>query len=239
MSINSNTCSLLQMLRKPHKPSSVSLAQVLCTGDDTRHSLWVNYTLLFTLSGLLTHCVSHPACLHIRTPFDEQSRTKPHRHLFSTPSSFCGTLLCLDRLNSSGISERISAAIANEGFCMSLAFRLTPLAPFPVPLLSCTMYISCYVTFNLCPLMATSVEGSCIIRSDPIPKSLKFGTNVSWSSALATSLSMLTSPASLPPSKLLLSKSRLHHQSFQALQARPDLERDTREVFSGVFHCHL
>ena len=117
-------------------------------------------------------------------PFDEWSRTKPHRHPFSASSSFCGTLLRFDCPNSSRISERISAAIAHEEFCTSLAFRLTPLAPFSDPLLSCTMHVSCYVKFNFCPLMVTSVEGSCIIGTDSIPKSSKFGTNVPRSLAL-------------------------------------------------------
>ena len=51
---------------------------------------------------LLTHCVSQPGCLHLRTPLDELLRTNPHRHPFSASVSHRGTLFRFDSPASSG-----------------------------------------------------------------------------------------------------------------------------------------
>lgn len=60
---------------------------------------------------VLTHWVSQPACLHLRTPPNEPSRTNPHKHPFSASASWRGTRLRFDRPDSLGISGSVATGM--------------------------------------------------------------------------------------------------------------------------------
>src|SRR6266545_6207980 len=97
--------------------------------------------------SVLTHCVSQPACLHSRTPFDEWLRTNPHKQPFSASASCCRTLLRFDCPDSSRVSERILVA---DGWFTSSTFTVCFSHPPSTIPLSCNSYSSYVSELLLC-----------------------------------------------------------------------------------------
>jgi len=101
-------CVLARMLHRPCTPNFVALAQVLHIKDDTRHIKWVRKWLSsHDTMYLPTESHSQLVCTAVPPPF-----ISPHRHPFSASVSFCGTPLCFDSPDSSGILISVAVAAA-------------------------------------------------------------------------------------------------------------------------------